>query len=354
MSRKRNNFLVVLLSFAEKPYPRNVQKYYSIGFVVKYVLKELSHYLNATFQSSLCTDELQLDSLSRNIRMIVISKYNLLDNYARTEPLLTSDFLWFVPKANQISNMNVFTKVFNYDVWIATIVVFICVWLMWFLIISRNGGFTFDKLCVSFLNVWSLTICGNVVSQLPRSLALRIILLFYLIYAMQMQFAFTSDMSTVLTTPRYDFQIRNLDELADSQLPIYTLPLMKTMFFSENNTDRKLYTKLQNSIHGVTAYEIRETLITGVSTVRLQLPFDHYFTTTFNTFLSRMVESGILEKHTNDIYHQCLVRVMKVPAMAQDDELTLKHVTFIFAFLGFGLFTGCVVFCLELVLHKYL
>ncbi|KAK5638336.1 hypothetical protein RI129_012631 [Pyrocoelia pectoralis] len=349
--------------------------HHPIGFTVLYIINELSRHLNATFQCITFTNRKKLDNMSRNTSMIGISWGPFRESryYVMTEPLVRMDVLWLVPKAKQISNMNVCLYVFKYDVWIATSVVFICGWLTWFLILSRNGGFTFDKLCISFLNVWSLTICGNVVSQLPRSLALRILLLFYLIYVIHIQCAFTSDMSTVLTTPRYDFQIRNLKELADSQLPIYSSADCKTLYFSKNNTDWKLYTKLQKSIHVLTsqdqkeyvnlldaeiflggkvdAYEIRDNSMISVHTIRLRLLIDHYFTTTLNIFISRMIESGIHDKRKNDFYQKYRAEKVETP---QEDELTLKHLIFIFVILGFGLCTACMVFCFELVLNKYL
>ncbi|KAK5638679.1 hypothetical protein RI129_012974 [Pyrocoelia pectoralis] len=356
------------------------------------VIRELSNRINATFERGLVVKDGALEDMLSLTTVIVISwtPFNDRNFYMATEPLVRSDVLWMVPKARQISNMNACVQIFNYDVWIATSVVFICVWLMWFVIISCNGGFTFDKLCLSFLNVWSLTIFGNV-ARVPRSLALHIILFFYLIYAINMQFAFTSDMSTVLIAPRYEFQIRNLKELADSQLPIYGPDAIKTRYFDQNNTDRKLYTKLQNSMHSVTvdqydqrllelhlhgnyavvtnleemrhaeissnkkveAYEIRDNSMAGIHKIRLCLFIDHYFLTTLNTFISRMIESGIHDKHKNDFYHQHGYHREKVETM-QEDELTLKHLTFIFIFFGFGLCTACVVFCFELVLHKCL
>ncbi|KAK5638516.1 hypothetical protein RI129_012811 [Pyrocoelia pectoralis] len=363
------------------------------ALAILYVLEELSHHLNATFQKESFIGNRNYNDLIKNTSIIILlSQTTPPGSLSVTEPLVRSDILWMVPIAKQIFNMNDCLQVFNYDVWIATSVVFICVWLMWFLIVSRNGGFTFDKLCISFLNVWSLTICGNVVSQLPRSLALRIILLFYLIYVIHIQCAFTSDMSTVLTTPRYDFQIRNLKDLADSQLPIYAHHDCKIGYFSKNNTDRKLYTKLQNSIHGeppdeyiyhlrnldlngsyavitsleemrpieinlnkkIEAYQIRDNIINSVYSIRFCMLIDHYFLTTLSTFISRLVESGIHDKRKNDFYNQGQYYTEKAPKMEEDDAITLKHLVFIFIFLGIGLCTACVVFCFELVLNKYL
>ncbi|KAK5645001.1 hypothetical protein RI129_006301 [Pyrocoelia pectoralis] len=346
-------------------YARNTiyarEEEYPIARYILYVIQELSNRRNATFQRIIFNHPSEYNVYARNKTNIVMSwipkKYRA---YTVTEPLVKIDIVWFVPKAEQISNMNAFVQVFNWKVWVATGVTLICVWLTWFLIISWNGRFTFDKLGLAFINVWSLTICGCI-AQFPRSFALRITLLSYLIYVIHIQCALTSNTATILTTPRYEFQIRNLEELAESGLPIYIVESLKISQFNMNDTNHTLYTRLQKQLHPVLAPEFSD-LIADFNHYRnfafiasaedLPLPKDHYFAPTLNSLLSEMVESGIGDERKNYFERQCFTKTVSMQENSK--EITLTHLAFIFIFLGLGLSISCVVFCLEHVVHKFL
>ncbi|KAK5641047.1 hypothetical protein RI129_009594, partial [Pyrocoelia pectoralis] len=350
------------------------KKLFSHADYIFYVIKELSNSSNATFKRATYKDPSEFVIEGMNIRNIVIGwttqKYDLGSTHDNgipatvTEPLVTIDIVWLVPKAEQISNMNAFVKVFNYNVWIAVGVTLICTWLTWFLIISWKGKFTFDKLGLAFINVWSLTICGCI-AQFPRSFALRITLLSYLIYVIHIQCALTSNMATILTTPRYDFQISNLEELAESGLPIYIIKSLQETQFNLNDTNHKLYTQLQKQLRPVSlsklqkafsrkidVHQIRDNSMTGAYTIRLALLPDHFFAPTLNSLLNKIEESGIAVKMKNDFENEYFPK--NVSKEENDEELTLPHLAFIFIFLGLGLSIACVVFCLEHVVHKFL
>ncbi|KAK5645256.1 hypothetical protein RI129_006556 [Pyrocoelia pectoralis] len=353
------------------------EKEFPTALYILYVIQELSNRRNATFQRIMYNHSLEFMISVRNKTNIVMGwATNKCRGFTITEPVVEFDLVWFVPKAEQISNLNVFVHVFSCSVWVAVVVTLICTWLTWFVIISWNGKFTFEKLGLAFMNVWSLTICGSI-AQFPRSFALRITLLSYLIYVIHIQCAFTSNMATILTTPRYGFQIRNLEQLAESGLPIYILKYLKMTQFNLSDTNHTLYTRLQKQLHVVSTFELIDALagfnhyrnyaviatkidvyqihdnsMTGVFTIRLALPADHYFVSTLNSLLSELVESGIGDKRKNDFERECFTK--NVSMQENSEELTLPHLTFIFIFLGLGLSISGVVFCLEHVVHKFL
>ncbi|KAK5640364.1 hypothetical protein RI129_011175 [Pyrocoelia pectoralis] len=367
------------------------EEHYPDARYILYVIQELSNRRNATFQRILYNHDSELMIYARNKTNVVMTHTDKEKECTATEPLVTDGIVWLVPKAEPVSDMNAVAQVFKWNVWVAIGVTLICTWLTWFLIISwNNGRFTFEKLGLAFMNVWSLTICGCI-AQFPRSFALRITLLCYLFYVIHIQCALTSNMATILTRPRYGYQIRNLEELVESELPIYILESLKLYHFDRNNSDHKFYTRLQKRLHPVPdgfkfsqlivdlnhyrnyaavvlsddvrniakefskkidIHEIHDNSVTGDFTVRLALPKDHYFAPTLNSLLSKIVESGIDDKLKSDFEHECFPKNLSMEV--NDKVLNLPHLAFIFVFLGFGLSISCVVFCLELVVHKFL
>ncbi|KAK5645244.1 hypothetical protein RI129_006544 [Pyrocoelia pectoralis] len=228
------------------------EKSFPAALYILYVIQELSNRRNATFQRGMYKHPSEFmiyaSTSKTNVAMSCTTKRKPL-LCTVTEPLDIEDMVWFVPKAEQISNLNAFFQVFSCNVWVAVALTLICASLTWFVIISWNGRFTFtfEKLGLAFINIWSLTICGCI-AQFPRSFALRITLLSYLIYVIHIQCALTSNMATILTTPRYGFQIRNLEDLAESGLPIYLLETLK-INFEQYGTNHTLYTRFQKQLH---------------------------------------------------------------------------------------------------------
>ncbi|XP_031351678.1 uncharacterized protein LOC116176970 [Photinus pyralis] len=363
---------------------------YPYVLYVLYFIQELSNHVNATFKHYAYQDFNEGYRLLKSTTHISVTWTNsiLLWRYMITGPIMTCDIVWLVPMAVPTSTMNVFLLVVTYDLWIAIVIVFICVSLTWCLIVSYSQGFSFNTLCYAFLSVWSLTISGNV-SQMPRSFALRITFLCYLIYVIHVQCGLTSNMATVLTKPRIGFQIRNLEQLADSQLPIYIFKYFGKKHFPFRSTGSKLYMQLEKELRGVDetglaysvkdvsdhrncavittkedlheieremsyksgAYKIWDNSMTGAAATRFVLIADHYFTPTLNSFVSTMFESGIGNKRKLDFYKQYPKRT-EVEDI-EDGELTLRHITFAFVILGCGLGISCLVFCCEHFYNKF-
>ncbi|KAB0792127.1 hypothetical protein PPYR_14088 [Photinus pyralis] len=98
--------------------------------------------------------------------------------------------------------------------------------------------------------------------------------------------------------------------------------------------------------HQLKVYEIMDNSITGGIAWRLKYFPNHYFSVYVERFIAAITESGI----GTEIYKHLKEARTKMPR-ADDDEkvvLTLGHLCFAFALLGFGLSLSTVVFLIEL------
>ncbi|XP_031334070.1 uncharacterized protein LOC116175517 [Photinus pyralis] len=286
--------------------------------------------------------------------------------------------------------MEVIFVTFEKQVWVLIAVSFIIVMVAWWIIMScEQRSWNIENMAIAITNLTSLTILGSV-ATVPKSAILRCVLITYLVYFIHINCGFTSNLINILTKPQYEFQISNLKQLADSNLPIYGhANFLKSQFNNDNVIECKLYRKLKESTFPATnidqfiavhlnlanhrncavvetedytfklhqlwninqkIYKIVDNSITGELVWRLQHYPNHYFSVYFERFIASITESGIGSKMYKDMKED----YMKTPRVEDDEKvvLTLRHLCFAFAFLGFGLLLSTAVFFIELAIAR--
>ncbi|KAF5304157.1 hypothetical protein FQR65_LT08050 [Abscondita terminalis] len=295
------------------------------------------------------------------------------------------DQLHFVVKAGEeISPMKILFIIFTLEVWICIVTVYIITsTAVWFITSIYKKELKISELEKYFLEVFSATIWGSV--SLPlKKMYLRCIFICYLIYHIHIQTGFTSNLVNILTTPQFEHGITNLEELAAANLTIYSHLMYRNMF----NMEDKKVSNLVNIIKTRTKFlelsyrnysdllktencglllteleieylqyhflrNVRITIIKSVKILKDKPPIfglmpGHYFTNTFNRFVSSMEESGITIKYLKEEYD-----VLKLlPELTNLIPLNMKHLLCPFVILAFGLIFSSIIFCLEIVMQS--
>ncbi|KAF5305854.1 hypothetical protein FQR65_LT07593 [Abscondita terminalis] len=236
--------------------------------------------------------------------------------------------IYFVIRSgNEIPPIKVLIMVFTVKVWIFVILTYISTSIiLWIIVSVDRKEFIVWQLANIFLDVFSATLWGWL-SFRPKENKIRCIFICYLIYHIHIYTAFTSNLITILTTPQFDRGISNLEELADSNVSIYS----RIQYNKFLHADHKLsiYSKIRNKLKysltlnysrcvellmqdniGLLLTELdlkylRRNLLSNVrvdlidmGTVMKKPPeqfilsVGHYLTNTFNVFFQTMRESG--------------------------------------------------------------
>ncbi|XP_031355768.1 uncharacterized protein LOC116180077 [Photinus pyralis] len=342
----------------------------------------VNHYNGKLIVSDRKNNQIVKSNVSFVFNQVPISNENV---HSYSSPIHKENVVWLVPRAKIIPPMEVIFVTFEKQVWILIVVSFIIVTAAWWFIMScKQRRWNMGNMAIAMTNLTSLTILGSV-AKVPKSAILCCVLITYLVYVIHINCGFTANLINILTQPQYEFQISNLKQLADSNLPIYAPDKFLEFQFHSNVTDCELYTKLKSltvpikssqeyvmvflkiSKHGNSALVTLEEhlfnmqrefsnelkvykIIDNSITWRINYFRNHYFGVYFENFIAAITESGI----GNEIYKNLKEAFLKVPR-AEDDEkvvLTLRHLCFAFALLGLGLSLSMVVFFVELAIAK--
>ncbi|KAF5307089.1 hypothetical protein FQR65_LT07148 [Abscondita terminalis] len=180
--------------------------------------------------------------------------FNYPSNDDKTDIFFYDDMLWFGTKAEK--KLNTFFIPFSLNTWILILVVFIiAIVILWQGQVLQNfTSFKFQTFFLSFSQITSLSFAVSTPLILKLT-GLKILILFYLIYIIHIQTAYTSDSINNLVVPYYDDPIRNVRELADSDVPIFISKIHRQLFFDKDVTNFNTFNKINRKLIQVESYD---------------------------------------------------------------------------------------------------
>ncbi|XP_031352217.1 uncharacterized protein LOC116177388 [Photinus pyralis] len=327
-------------------------------------------------------------------RQIILLPSNaiLSDRYSLSHSTYNYEIIWVVPRARIVPAIRKIFLTFQPFLWFMIMVAFLVTTIVWWCILSWNKrNLNFENLAISATDVTSITIFAAA-ANVPGGFRLRCIFLTYLIYIIHINCGFTSNLINILTVPRYQHQINNLQELAIANLSIYMDLSLKNGYFPPNRSSCDLYQKLQRSLVPVdrggyikvlenihehsdraliiiyqeflqyqflmkkklNVHLITDSSVTGRIEFALHFDQHHHFFPYLNDFLDLIRDSGIGSKQLSDyetnFAEERDIFDVEPPAVV---VLTLNHLSFTFALLGIGIIVSGAVFLIELVVHSY-
>ncbi|KAF5307847.1 hypothetical protein FQR65_LT18311 [Abscondita terminalis] len=191
----------------------------------------------------------------------------------RSNIFFYDDFLWIGTKAEQRLNA-IFTP-FTVETWILIVVVFVSVVLIWWrgLLLEKFKYNQLQALFQSFSEICSL-LFGVGISILPKLASLKLLILFYLIYIIHIQTAYTSDMINTLVVPHYEHVVSNLHDLVETGIPTLIQDFIYKSFFSSDLKNFHVYNEIKRNF--IRVYSYNETRNYSKQKLFIVLPKQYY------------------------------------------------------------------------------
>ncbi|KAF5301870.1 hypothetical protein FQR65_LT08702 [Abscondita terminalis] len=325
------------------------------------------------------------ENLSRGSHLtVVLGYFGDFKSGTFTFPFYYDDVVWSVPIPNRIPPPVVLKLVFKPTLWLLVIVSLILTSFAWWLVAKIFKENIWNNLDDTILDVYSITMLGSS-SDVPIKWAMRYAFLSYVIYAIHIQTAFTSNLTQILTIPKYEPHIKNLKDLADSNLPIFVKYRIQ-LWLNSTETKSVLHKTINDKVFGLTQVEFHKLILdkslNNYCSIWNRDEFDYFRKSGYkryryfvdNTFsgsskyafflhnatinlwpafkasLEVLTESGIVSYRNNILKY-----FDKQYSTIMDDgyvDMTIEHMCSIFAIWGLGLCLAFVIFLSELLISK--
>ncbi|KAF5283938.1 hypothetical protein FQR65_LT13699 [Abscondita terminalis] len=344
--------------------------------VIRFILNTTAAFFNASFSTKRGISPIDNFSFIQN----VLYKTNGL---LRTSIVQREDYTWVVPVPKLIPPIAVLKTVFKINTWIVILFSYFFTSIAWWLVVKLSNNQS--EFSIVLLNIYSLTLFGSM-QQIPSIFALKFIFMFYVIYSVIMQTAFTSNLSKILTVPRYEPSIRTIEELSDSNVTILMMEDYYWDFFAKEKND-SIYTKLKNkmkvlSLENFTQSALSKTLhrdfafllqkesllffqaytnekihniedntLTGSDKTVLITNFGSYFIKPINKVIDLLYESGLHYNFLKNIEEKQKPYLSYREPVHEKIVLTTQHLVFVFVFWIFGILTSVVTFIAEKIVY---
>lgn len=310
----------------------------------------------------------------------VIRLGDLYKDYEVTNYFLKDEMMWVVPKSPKVPGYKIIPRLFNSTLWTAILVTFsTAVIFLWVAARFISSQTTFRSLerCFFTILVFTLDSGANI---LPDNTAMRMIVIFYLLYNIQISTVFHGKLMSKLTDPGNEPSIETIEDFSNLDFPVIVPNVTKETMIKRAN--RSVYKKLHNKIIVAEPYNMVKSVLDvayhrNVSTFSSKflvdkmhpevkrlvdimnhdtgiLPLEcivtmrkgHYFYDTFNAVIGRIIESGFQVKMQSDFTEK---KFMEQNGIDDDLDvvLTLTHLYSVFLLWGIGLVISIIVFVAE-------
>ncbi|KAF5273858.1 hypothetical protein FQA39_LY00973 [Lamprigera yunnana] len=347
---------------------------------VDFLLTELARSLNGTIAYYKNDSSLS----GRKYEIVIFEGINNnSDTYDVGKVVYRQNWMYITAESIRIFPFKSIMLLFQKEVWILTIFMFIVVIVTWWLIVTLNISTPgLSQLYHVFIDITSLTICGTI-SSIPKMKMLRYIFVMYSLYALIIQTAFKTNLIKVLTFPQYSTRITSTQQLFDLNLPIYIFSHVYEIVLYHDDLQDSAYKKLRKRLQTTTNYsqwygavqtyrnsvfllpQVSYSYLKGNDTKHTNIFIDnsilgsiqtvfktykgHYFIHNLHETITMLDESGIYQKFFEN-YH--FIR-METDEVEEIVPLNLLHLHFIFTLWIFGLLFAFAAFILEHYYYNY-
>lgn len=300
-------------------------------------------------------------------------------------PHMIDAVTWYAPRARQIAPYKNLFIVFQKSLWIILIAIFIMIVPTWWLIGNASKSYQDTSFIHYFLLAWYSLLLGSV--RQPQKLIMRIFFITWIMSTFLLSTTYQSKFTSILTTPVYDKQISNEEDIINSGLQYGFDPMVRGEF--NNSEDRVRWTiyknffscNFENTLYCVNRTIKNRDLIVAKNKKNMIWCIQHYHNQTglnavyefeqdAYTYLLRILvnqgfpliepmknlvllfrQNGLLLKWVKDA-------VAKIQKTVVDDievkKLSRNHLQGAFLILFGGMFISFVTFVLEIILFKLL
>ncbi|KAF5294119.1 hypothetical protein FQA39_LY13490 [Lamprigera yunnana] len=288
--------------------------------------------------------------LTSKLFLFLFYNYALHNVFERGINMLALNVMWIVPVADEKSALKALTSIFQLDLWLFVLGSFTVIVIFWTLVVKcYNKSIDFSGI---FLKVYHMTLMGSL-HQIPKYTTLKYIFLTYIVYAVHIQSIYTSNLVRILTIAQYEKQISNIYDLADSDLPIYTINEVIQFSFKKNvNYEREVSEKIFKRLITITSAQEADIIVqisnfrncavltfspawpkkpinvkrfinnsfTEIPEIGFRVRHGHYIMDTVNSLYQTIVESGLYHKFMKELFSKKIE-----PDDSHSVVITLEH-----------------------------
>ncbi|KAK4878624.1 hypothetical protein RN001_011130 [Aquatica leii] len=339
-----------------------------------YTVKAVSELLNISLKQRFMFDA----NLTETFYLMINSPISTVTGTS-TVSFFQDQMIWVVPVPKKISVWTVLTIVFKPIVWALVVSALLITSTIWWLMLKvYPSNENFNNFIDVFFDVYAITVLGST-NRPPTAFTLRLIFLMYVVYSIHIQTAFTSNLVTLLTVPQYTNQIKNVEDIASSDIPIFIIDNVSFATIKRKDIYKSVSTRIEHPSENAVRNMIRQSnnynysvfLLgdlfylykqgaesdinyflddsdSGTIQFALWLPNFSYFWYSLNEIIVRLIESGRISRIENlfrdgrkHYYH----RLSEIDAAIYERVvITLNHLCSIFAIWGIGLILAVFVF----------
>lgn len=306
--------------------------------------------------------------------IILLRLQRFYELYDLTDIYFFDDYNWIVRKSSKLPNFKVLLSVFSSKLWILLAVTFLCCLFIYCILTNVNSFEKFFEINLILLRY----VFGTSINIFFRGTSMKMFIIFYLFYSMNISILFQSKLSSMMTNPGYERGISSFEEMADSNLIPILYSFYRNAYEKLNYSyTRKIYDKsvavsetfeerLQKVIDGrYTTVVYKHSVLYRPDYLKkikfigsdflmnmeacFNLKKDSPFLDSFNFYIRKIHESGFNHKWMNDIIWMKFIRDGK-----ETKVLTLEHVEGAFKILYVGISFGLVCFVIENLSYFFL
>lgn len=291
--------------------------------------------------------------------------------------ILRDSYIWLLPLPNRIPSIKIFASVFENKVWITMLIVTVAVIIVLVVMscLNHNHQQYKDKINLAMhVIVLSFGITG--LTRLPTYRPMKILLIFYMLYALQISSFFQCHLSGFLIRPSYEEKLENVEKVSNSQLlPIvFSIGLRNVIrdykslnisgicdrvmlnFTNYENTKELLYKR-----KGITVCIPKSNLTDKDAIYTYNVPFQHFFTPEFaylikhGSYYLDYLNKAISIAHENGFSFKWFYANLNkklLSAHNNDVVLSLNHLQAAFKIYLYGSIISLTIFFCELLFIK--
>ncbi|KAJ3651809.1 hypothetical protein Zmor_017819 [Zophobas morio] len=289
------------------------------------------------------------------------------------KPILLYPQNFAFPPRKPIRNNDKIFSMFRKEIWWTLLASFFTMWLLWKTVTKQsyqNSFFSIIQLLVQCM-----------ISKVPQKQLPRFVLFIFLFFVMNINWFYVSQMSSVLTQPSYEPQIKNIEDIIKYNKKLNFYPFFKQFLLSYGNEtceklmalrmtdldsialhDYSLQSFVDDADYGIVMQETDLVLFRDsqklqvlsheniypaavVWSMRTGFPLKNHF----NYWITRIVESGLVLKWMRDT-------AVALPTYSFSDDknqkvvaLNFNHISLVFVIWTVGLVASFVCFVSEML-----
>uniref|UniRef100_A0A8W9BMM3 Ionotropic glutamate receptor C-terminal domain-containing protein n=1 Tax=Phlebotomus papatasi TaxID=29031 RepID=A0A8W9BMM3_PHLPP len=309
---------------------------------------------------------------------------NDLEDFGQSVTYMEDSYTWYAPLAEYRAPWKSLLVIFLYSTWLLLIFSLIWAGSMWYVLgrFSHRENHHHKLYILCLLNAWQVLI-GISTNNRPNHMPLRLLFISIALYGLNIATIYTSKLITVFTNPVFDDQIDTREKILISGLPFGGRAEYHDWFDNGDEIDKVVLKRFNISADFQPTTEslvrVREgkqillanrmfvlsnnynDLIFGFRDNVFSNPMEIITTKgfplllDFNNIISILKDNGITFKLYNDFMYNItiLARMRTTNNEEIDTVLTVKHLQGPFIILLYGYILSIIVFCGELVRHRW-